>query len=155
MSLGHQSRDVAKYLLWLARQANDPLTPMQLLKLVYLCHGWMLGLHGRPLITEPIEAWAYGPVVPSVYQAYKKYGSGSISECPEIEPQGFDGDERKVMAQVFAGYGKYSGIQLSQLTHQQNSPWSLTFQLPGVNNIISNDLIENHYRKLSHQQQHA
>ena len=37
---------------------------MQVLKLVYYCHAWMLGLYGRPLIRQPIEAWRYGPVVP-------------------------------------------------------------------------------------------
>ena len=37
---------------------------MHAIKLVYLCHGWMLGIYGRSLIGEPVEAWRYGPVVP-------------------------------------------------------------------------------------------
>ena len=44
---------------------------MHVLKLVYVCHGWMLGIHGAPLITEPVEAWTYSPVVPTVYHRYK------------------------------------------------------------------------------------
>ncbi len=31
---------------------------MQLIKLVYLCHGWTMGLYSRPLI-ENVEAWQY------------------------------------------------------------------------------------------------
>ena len=33
------------------------LTPMKLLKLVYITHGWFLGYNDRPLIQEPLEAW--------------------------------------------------------------------------------------------------
>src|SRR5688500_7025998 len=119
----HDPRSVARYLLWLAGRGPDPsVTPMQLLKLVYISHGWMLGLHGRPLLNEPVEAWRYGPVVPSVYRAYKRYGGGPIAEVPSQEPQGFSDDEREVMRQVWQKYGQFSGIKLSTMTHQPTSP---------------------------------
>jgi len=64
MKFGNPPRIVADDILYLARQANNPLTPMQVLKLAYIAHGWQLGLHGRPLINEPVEAWKYGPDLP-------------------------------------------------------------------------------------------
>src|SRR5437870_2146380 len=42
----HDSRTVANHFLRLAREKGDFLTPMQVLKLVYIAHGWMLGLYG-------------------------------------------------------------------------------------------------------------
>ena len=59
-------RPVAEQILWL-RGREIETTPMHVLKLVYLCHGWCLGFTGEALINEPVEAWTYGPVVPTVY----------------------------------------------------------------------------------------
>jgi uncharacterized phage-associated protein len=53
------------------------------------------------------------------------------------------------MDQVWKVYGKYTGIQLSTLTHQRGTPWEITRRLAGVSGVISNDLIEQHYRTLS------
>jgi uncharacterized phage-associated protein len=148
MAFGHDPRDIAKYILWLG--GKTALSPMQVLKLVYLCHGWMLGIHGRPLSAEPARAWAYGPVFLSVYHEYKKYRGNPIPDIPSEEPRGFDDEERDIMRQVWVEYGSYTGPELSTLTHQQGSPWQITrtsSRFP--NSVISNDLIEDHYRRLA------
>lgn len=109
MKLGNAPINVARYILKLAQDGDNALTPMQVLKLVYISHGWQLGLHGRPLVNEPIEAWQYGPVVPSVYHRYKRFGSRFIDDIPESLPGVFDSSEKSVMKQVFKGYGGRSG----------------------------------------------
>jgi uncharacterized phage-associated protein len=147
MKLGHSPTVVAEYILRLAQQRNNPLTPMQVLKLVYISHGWQLGLYGRPLINESIEAWPYGPVVPSVYHRYKKFGSNFISDIPSDAPNEFESSERSTMDQVVKGYGSRSGISLSSLTHEPGTPWSLTVKESGIGSVISNDLIEDYYRR--------
>ena len=43
---------VVEQILWLRRDIES--TPMHVLKLVYLCHGWMLGLNDSSLINEPV-----------------------------------------------------------------------------------------------------
>jgi uncharacterized phage-associated protein len=149
MKFGHPPKLVAEYILRLAQGQNNPLTPMQVLKLVYISHGWQLGLYGRPLVDEPIEAWPYGPVIPSVYHRYKKFGSRFINDVPAELPEGFDESETSTLAQVFEGYGKRSGISLSSLTHEPGSPWSVTVKQSGIGAVISNDLIEDHYRRLA------
>ena len=63
---------IAEQILWQRRDVDT--TPMHVLKLTYLCHGWMLGIYDHALINEPVEAWQYGPVVPSLYHKYKKFG---------------------------------------------------------------------------------
>jgi uncharacterized phage-associated protein len=143
---------VANDFLRLASQRGVSLTPLQLMKLVYIAHGWMLGLAQRPLVTNRIEAWKYGPVIPTLYDTTKKFGSGAVtgelrpwfsSSGPDLEDQ-----EREMIGQVYDIYGNLSGIQLSALTHKQGTPWAATYR-PDVSNIpISNDLIAEHYREL-------
>jgi uncharacterized phage-associated protein len=144
---GHDAKRVAQYILWLAK--DNPITPMQLLKIVYICHGWMLGLYGRPLVSDGIEAWPYGPVIPKLYQAFKHYGGNFINQCPSTEPGGFTHEEQSVMRQVWAAYRTFTGLQLSALTHKPGSPWAITRSKHRINGLpISNDLIEQYYREL-------
>lgn len=145
---GHDSNQVADYILWLAKQSNNPVTPMQLLKLVYICHGWMTGLYSRPLIREYAEAWQYGPVIPVLYRRFRSYGGGYISESPE-KPVCFDPAEESIIEQVWKHYGRMSGVQLSSLTHQKGTPWEITWNMRGPSCSISNDLIEQHYKQLA------
>ncbi len=148
----HVSLVVAEYLLNKAKKNGTALTPMQLVKLVYLCHGWMLGLHERPLIAESVEAWKYGPVIRTIYNAVKHFRSKPVVG-PLIKNsralQDFDDDEKSIMDQVFEIYGEYTGIDLSRLTHTPGSPWWETWDAGET--IISNDLIESHFRRLSEQ----
>ena len=71
---------VANEFISLAKKDGYYFTPMQLLKLVYIAHGWMFGFFNEPLIDDDIEAWKYGPVIPNLYQAIKNYGSRQIED---------------------------------------------------------------------------
>ena len=147
----HTAISVASKILELAKIKKDTVTPMQLLKLVYLCHGWMLGIHGRHLISDEIEAWKYGPVIPSLYQAVRHYRSQPVDSlnCDQrLEKSDFDETEENVIQQVYEKYGKKSGVALSSLTHIEGSPWDITVnKLDGMGKPISNNLIEEYYAR--------
>lgn len=139
---------IANALLDLARRDGAALTPMQLLKLVYLCHGWMLALYGRPLICQPIEAWRYGPVIADLYHDVKKYRGGPVQESLPSPKHDLDPKEKDIVEQVYRIYGSRSGIELSQLTHARGTPWHTIWNRHGRNSVIPNDLIEYHYDEL-------
>jgi uncharacterized phage-associated protein len=139
---------VAKYMLDQATGTGLTLTPMQLLKLVYIAHGWMLGKYGRPLFPEQVQAWQYGPVVPSVYQAVKQFGSNPIAGMPFFENNTFDAQEMEIMNFVVQNYGQANGIMLSAATHQRGTPWDQTWSASNNSAPISNDLIRNFYANL-------
>jgi len=144
----HSSLIVADYLLELEKKKKgNGLTPMQLIKLVYLCHGWMLGLYGRPLLVDTIGAWRYGPVIAGLYHAVKKFRANPVTDRLSKDTGEFDEKEESVMSQVFAIYGDYTGIQLSRLTHAPNTPWSRTRNAGGE--VIYNDLIKEHFQQLA------
>ena len=137
---------VAEQILWLRRGIDT--TPMHVLKLVYLCHGWMLGIHGNPLITEPVEAWTYGPVVPSVYHRYKRYGGGLILESETERSGALSTRTGGLIESIEAVYRPCSASQLSALTHQPGTPWDITRRKSGIGSVIPDELIEEHYREL-------
>ena len=136
---------VSERLLRLAHTSSRLLTPMQILKLVYISHGWMLGLVDQPLVLEAVEAWRYGPVVRSVYRKYRKYRANPISEPGVLHDGQLHRVQRDVIDQVYLGYGKYTGIELSRLTHQPETPWAVAWNA-GMR-IIPNELIQDYYRR--------
>jgi len=142
-----KSLAVAKYMLDKQRAAGDSVTPMQLIKLVYIAHGLMLGAYGRPLISESVQAWQYGPVVPSVYHETKGFRSSSVTSV-NASACSFDSQEIKAMDTALRLFGNKDGVALSSLTHKPDTPWSSTWNLRGKNGSISNDLIENFYHKM-------
>ncbi|MDK1377080.1 MULTISPECIES: type II toxin-antitoxin system antitoxin SocA domain-containing protein [unclassified Sinorhizobium] len=145
----HDSRVVANRFLQLADQAGDSLTPMQLLKLVYIAHGWMLGLYGRPLIRDEVQAWQYGPVIPRLYNATRQFRSHPVIGPLPARDDELDRHESSIVDQVYHIYGSMTGPALSRLTHAKNTPWDLTY-VPGEFGLeISNDIIEDHYQRLA------
>lgn len=142
----HSSVKVAGRLIELAKADDNTLTPMQIIKLDYLCHGWMLGLYHRPLIKENVEAWQYGPVIPELYAEVKKFRSSPVDIEPATDGEPFDSGQEDIIKQVYDVYGHFTGIQLSALTHAEGTPWYKTWNNgQGRNNVISNDLIEEHF----------
>lgn len=147
---GHSSSEVSRYLLDRAGKNRMALSPMKLIKLVYIAHGWMLGLYGRPLIVEYVEAWRYGPVIPELYRKVKQFRSKPVRAdvFSKLDADKFDQYEEGVMDEVLDIYGKRTAIQLSQLTHSQNTPWDQTCNSDSRSLVISDQLIENYYAQL-------
>ncbi len=135
------------------------LTPMKVLKLVYLAHGWNLGLNNNPLLTEAVQAWMFGPVVKSVYESFKKYKDqqiGALALDFQIGeyPVPKDDSVIKLLEKIWSVYREYTGPELSTLTHEENSPWDIVWNKEGGKNklfaIIRNDLIGKYYKKKAH-----
>ena len=92
----------------------------KLQKLVYYSQAWHLVWASEPLFDEPIQAWAGGPVVPTLYELHK--GRYSVSSWPDGNTTRLTDSERATIDAVVLSYGKLSGRQLSELTHREE-PW--------------------------------
>ncbi|WP_294305488.1 Panacea domain-containing protein [uncultured Sphingomonas sp.] len=126
--------------------SGSRLTPLQLIKLTYIAHGWSYPMLNRGLIGDRIEAWQYGPVVPTLYHAIKDYRASPVSE-PLWRGEPLTADEDALVQRVYDAYGSYSGGQLSTMTHQDGTPWDIAWRR-GRNSQITNDMIEDHYRRI-------
>ncbi len=140
----YPSQVVAEQILCLRR--GLPTTPMHVLKLSYICHGWMLGIHGIPLIQESVEAWRYGPVIPDVYHRYKSFQGEPIDVFPIDHSESLSGLGNNLISAVLKAYEDYTGWQLSSITHQPGTPWHKVYNGGyGENAIIPNKVIKEYY----------
>jgi uncharacterized phage-associated protein len=113
--------DVAAYIL--ERSGPGPLTAMKLQKLVYYSQAWSLVWDERPLFPERIEAWANGPVCPTLYNFHR--GSFHVSRMMiGGDPDSLSADERETVDAVLDYYGKMNSQYLSDLTHAEQ-PWQI------------------------------
>ncbi len=149
MLLTKGAQKVATQIIWIASLDGRSLTPMQLIKLSYIAHGWTLAILDNPLFKDIVDAWRYGPVVPDIYHRYKKFGYSRISVRLRNLDDSFNNNEQAIMKRVVEVYGKYDGLYLSALTHQPDSPWDITIRKDGENTPIPNELIKEHYKNLS------
>jgi len=145
---------IADAILGIAKEAGNKLTPMQLVKLTYIAHGWSLGLERGALFNNRIEAWKYGPVIPDLYQVTKKYGRKYIPfDLIETDSSKIDEATRTFLQSVYNAYKKFDGIQLSYLTHMSGTPWDALYR-DGIQHIeIPDDLIEKHYKRIKNERQ--
>lgn len=123
---------VGNSILKRAFHENIDITPMKLQKLIYFVYRDYLKNTDRSLFDERFETWKYGPVLPSVYNAFKEYGSNAIRDFATEN----DGKSVRVVAEETSPVFKkilddiwekckgFDGIYLSSITHLPGSAWS-------------------------------
>lgn len=140
--------DVANFFIYLLQYDEDLSTNMKLNKLTYYAQGHSLVRLQRPLFRENIEAWTHGPVIKSVYHAFKEHGNKGISlgKGP-FDPAVFDAQEQELLIDVAREYGQYTGTKLRYMTHAKGSPWDQVYKAGMHNIIIPQGLMEIYFRK--------
>ena len=137
---------IANYFLERARLLGESLDQLKVEELVYLANGEHIATKGEPLIDEQVEAWRYGPVIPSLHHAFHPPGDPPVDvPASYLIPPGLgetspDAIEevvptidtatapdhdfvRALLDRVWQIYGRYTGIELSNMTHEPGSPW--------------------------------
>ena len=172
--MGYSAFAVANYFLDLAKKDGVEITPLKIQKLVYIAHGYYLAFtardnppNGRPLVNDEFaEAWQYGPVFPSLYHHFKHFGRDPITVFAEdIEFLYDDGSGKldtkvttpkidqndefscALLNKIWEVYGEYTGLQLSDITHREGTPWDKTWKRrEGFRNAhIPNKAISEYY----------
>lgn len=156
----YSAKAVANKFLELARQEDKQLTQMQIQKLVYISHGFNLALTNEPLIDEDVQAWQYGPVISSLYDEFRGFGNQPITSEATITtiddnfninntvPRINDEQTSQLINAVWNKYKVYSGPNLSDLTHRDGTPWSITLQNNSLRSTINNQVIREYYSNL-------
>lgn len=116
--------DVARRLIGVGYEPDNPdesvlICPLRLQKLLYYCQGWSLGLLGRPLFRQPLEAWSYGPVVREVYHKFNTVREGIVPELAGDSTTEIPTRESTLIEMVWREYARYTPRQLIAMTHAE------------------------------------
>ena len=161
---------IANYFLDLVESKGENLTPLKIQKLVFFAHGWYLALYDRPLVSERVEAWKWGPVISNLYHELKYFGRqpiigrltsvgfvlpGSVLE-DRFETSMVDKKDEQVkgfLDNIWETHGKYSGVQLSNVLHDKGSPWyQVWYEMENRGQhgaVIDTKIIRDYYHKLA------
>ena len=160
------AKAVANYFVEQGIRYNAPVTQLKLQKLMYYSYAWYVAYNQEQLFPEDIEAWRHGPVVRSVWQEFRRFGSSVITEpatefegfgvgaqfvIPRVEDQGIIG----YLLRIWNTYKEYSAIQLSNMTHSRDEPWASIRPLANAFNdhpVIPPELIFNYFSRKLHPQ---
>ncbi|MDR2639005.1 MAG: DUF4065 domain-containing protein [Helicobacteraceae bacterium] len=144
--------DVAAFFLSACDEytAGDLISNLKMQKLVYYAQGFHLALTGERLFDEPIEAWQYGPVVYSLYDAFREFGNGALdlSKLKGYDIDIFSDEQKELLKDVYTEYGQYSAWALKNMTHSE-LPWKATTNdgnTIGLRQQISDKLLKQYFK---------
>jgi len=109
-------------------------------------------LRDKPLFSDEVLAWQWGPVVGAVYTQYSSYGPNKIVPADEGHAPKLMSATADFLKQVVSFFGRYTATQLSEATHEEE-PWrearegTPAHKASGV--PIPQLLMKTYYRKLS------
>lgn len=130
------------------------MSTMKLQKLCYLSQGWHLAWRDEALFDEDFQAWKNGPVCYELFQLHRglydvSYADLQARTSGPIPP--LSEDEKRYVRAAIQPYHDLSGLQLSEVTHEQE-PWMNARQ--GISEgaasreIISKDSIRSFFSSL-------
>jgi uncharacterized phage-associated protein len=110
--------DVAKYIT----ERTGEVSAMKLQKLMFYAQAWNLVWDEAPLFSEDFQAWANGPVLPTLYQKHRGLFKVDAALFANADSAALSDGERSNIERVLAFYGDKTAQWLSNLTHQE-APW--------------------------------
>ena len=128
------------------------MTPLQILKLVYVAHGYSLALRCKPLIHNEVQTWRYGPIIYDLYHSVKNYQDDPVNKLNDEPFKPLDDDSKQLVEAVYDAYKDFDGAQLSSLTHKEGSPWDQVFEKKRSFTPIPNNIIKKYYDNLVEEQ---
>ena len=155
---------VANFILNRADKEGRNMSILQLLKLVYIFFGWTSAFHPKhsDLFSDRIEAWKYGPVIPSLYYELRRFGrepirggralvyNPSTDESPRValESEIKDKEVLKTLELIWNSYKDAPAEHIVALTHQEGTPWRQVYDEEMYGIEIPKDSIRSYYKGL-------
>lgn len=153
--------DVCRYIINYCNDKEYSVSNLKLQKILYFVQALFATktVSKQPCFEEKIEAWNFGPVVPTAYHEYKQYGSADIprisffyeydiNEKFHMKKVNYEDDvilpeDKLLINKMVDKLSDYSTASLVSITHNQ-APWKNAYE-PGRNNIITVDAIRRYY----------
>ncbi len=162
----YRAEAIANYLLDLGDNYSIPIEHLKLQKLLYISFGCCAVILDRHIFKDKIEAWKYGPVVPSVYYEFQSFGSKPIQSSNAHNPARayifdfFEDEEARIakiddsdarlkncLENIFNTHKDFTSPQLVNMTHAEGTPWSKHYDGSKFKEIPKEE-IEMYYKSL-------
>lgn len=119
--------DVVDYIIGQYADEDGSLSILKLQKLLYYVQAWHLAFGRGPLFQGKFQAWVHGPVNRQVYDRFKDTHSlfatvGQRDIRAGFDPNKLPASARDHIDDILEAYGKFSGVQLENMTHEE-APW--------------------------------
>lgn len=108
---------------------------IKLQKILYFVAAEYQKKAGQPLFSERFETWQYGPVLRSVYSEFRPFSRDCITRFAkdaDNKSRMIDEDAdivlQRALDSVWAVTRGRSAVDLSRITHLENSAWDKAFQ---------------------------
>lgn len=132
----------------LAERSGWKLSNLELQKILFLAHMFHLGRTGQPLVDGNFEAWAYGPVHPTLYHRVKLFGSDQVGDVFYGVGDVPSGSERAILDEALANLVNAGPGRLVAATHRRDGAWDRNY-VPGMRHcVIPNEDILAEYHRL-------
>ena len=133
--MAYNAIDIAKKIVCRTDvEHGDTISNLKLQKLLYYMQGFHLAYFNAPFFNEPIEAWTFGPVVPVVFQEFKRYKQRAINPANYSDELVLTEDEQQLFDMVYGEYNRFSAVTLMNMTHNEG-PW----KLHDIGDVITNE----------------
>lgn len=143
--MSFSSLSVANSFIELARNEGKVLSNMQLQKLVFFAHGYVLAFLNKELTNDTAKAWTFGPVYPVLYNSLRHFGShGTDQPLPGIPEISQSSDEFQIIQNVWNAYKFHTASTLSRISHNIGSPWHQIWEINKFGEI-PNNIIRTYY----------
>jgi len=119
--MSYRATDIASFIIRKFSAEDRPIDNLKLQKVLYFAWVDFYKRTGKSLFNDRIEAWMYGPVVPSVYFKYRSYVASPIrsDDGYEIESK----EDRNIIETSVEKYGSMFIGDLIRKTHEPGTPW--------------------------------
>lgn len=153
--------------LWIADYitalGKGKLLPLHIMMMTYMAHGYTLAITKHNLIHDNVEAWKYGPIYPTVYEAVSNYNDKPVKKLyfsnilltsPEIEKVikelevVFSKQEIEIISEIVNNYKDYTGGEIIALMRKDGTPWEKYYNENYMHTHIPNHETKKYYKKL-------
>ncbi|MFI3249088.1 MAG: type II toxin-antitoxin system antitoxin SocA domain-containing protein [Rikenellaceae bacterium] len=162
---------IANYFVDKVMEGDGDLTLLRLVKYVYISYGLTLAILDKNILDcryDKVEAWKFGPVIPSVYHSFKHNGNSQIRNKVQI-PTDLDmeslsninfvdavineRDKQSLTPILDFVWDQYKDVptpKLIDILHRDGTPWKFCYK-PGANVDIPEDMTKAYYKAFINQ----
>lgn len=135
-----KAKSVANYVIAYGMKIGHPVSNLQLQKILYYIQVYFLKKKGIPFFKDEIEAWQFGPVIPTVYYQYAAFGPAPITmfKTPKID---LEQEEKIELEQIVREKTILSLWDILADIHKKGKAWDMYYKV-NERNVIPKKAME-------------